>query len=110
MGKVYPYKVAITVLKKLEVPHLYEEYANEKKSQLFCPKQTLGRKFISQNAEKPEGFCSRSWDAFRGKIRLLALGKNISAINQIGTDIVCCPDGLHPVVYKLKRVEEESGE
>lgn len=106
MGKVYPYKVEITVLEKIGVSDLYEQYANREKTQTVCLRQTIGKKFISQNAEKPKQFCNRAWVAFRDKVRSLALGNDSPSINQSGIEIVCCPDGLHPVIYKLERMKE----
>ncbi|AIF51560.1 hypothetical protein [Pelosinus sp. UFO1] len=35
----------------------------------------------------------------------IALGHDYPWIKQKGTEIFCCADGLHPILYKLERIE-----
>ena len=48
---------------------------------------------------------SWAWVAVQDKIVFLALGHDYPWIKQKGVEIVCCADGLHPVLYKLERIE-----
>ncbi len=104
MSISYHYPVRITVLKKLEMPDLYADYANRDKTHITCENQALGKEFISYNAERPDGFCNRAWNAFYDKVKLLAAGKDSPWVNKAGIEIVSCPDGLHPVICKLERL------
>lgn len=96
--------VKITVLKKLEVPDIHEAYAAAGVP-TSCAKCQEGHEYISKNVQKPDGFCSWAWVAVQDKVVFLALGHDYPWIKQKGTEIVCCADGLHPVLYKLERVE-----
>lgn len=94
--------VKITVLKRLELPEIHEQYAIDD-SPLRCGRYKEGQEFISVNCNKPEGFCSWAWAELQSKIVFLALGNDYPWIKQKGTEIFCCADGLHPVLYKLER-------
>jgi uncharacterized repeat protein (TIGR04076 family) len=45
------------------------------------------------------------WPVIQEKVVFLALGHDYPWIRQSGVEIVCCPDGLHPVLYKLERLD-----
>lgn len=96
--------VKITVLKKLEVPEIHQEYAAEG-VHTYCAKYKEGHEYICKSVVKPEGFCSWAWVAVQDKVVFLALGHDYPWIKQPGTEIVCCADGLHPVLYKLERID-----
>lgn len=96
--------VRITVLKKLEVPEIHQEYAAEGVHS-HCAKYKEGHEYICKSVVKPEGFCSWAWVAVQDKVVFLALGHDYPWIKQPGTEIVCCADGLHPVLYKLERID-----
>jgi len=95
--------VRITVLKRLALDDIIKEYATDEAHSL-CSKYPEGTEYISQNCNKPNGFCSWAWAEMQSKVVFLALGNNYPWIKQNGTEIFCCSDGLHPVVYKLERV------
>lgn len=98
------YDVKITVLQKLEVPEIHAQYAAEGVPKQ-CAKYQVGAEYLSKNCEKPTGFCSWAWVAVQDKVVFLALGHDYPWINQKGVEIVACADGLHPVIYKLERIE-----
>jgi len=99
------YDVRITVVKKIEVPDIHKEYAAEG-VHTTCAKFKEGQEFICKGTQKPEGFCSWAWVQVHDKIVFLALGHDYPWVKQKGVEIVCCADGLHPVLYKLERIEE----
>lgn len=96
--------VKITVLKKLEVPDIHQKYAAEG-VHINCKKYNEGQEYICKNVVKPNDFCSWAWVAVQDKIVFLALGHDYPWIKQKGVEIVSCADGLHPVLYKLERIE-----
>lgn len=98
------FDVKITVLKKIEVPDIHKEYAAAG-VHIHCAKYKEGQEYLCKNVEKPEGFCSWAWVAVQDKVVFLALGHDYPWIKQKGVEIVSCADGLHPVLYKLERIE-----
>lgn len=98
------YDVKITILRKIKVEDIYQEYAKTNLS-VICPKGQEGQEFISCNVQKPENFCPGAWEGLASKVARLAAGENSPYVRQEGTAIHCCNDGLHPVIYKLERVE-----
>ncbi|MDQ7094625.1 TIGR04076 family protein [Desulfosporosinus sp. PR] len=107
MGATKYYDVKISVLKKLDVGAIYEEYASEGVPAV-CAKYQEGQVFIAKNCHKPDGFCSWAWAGLQDKVVFLALGHDYPWIKQKGTEIFSCADGLHPVLYKLERIETAS--
>lgn len=95
--------VKITILKKIKVAEIYEQYAKTNGSNL-CPKGEEGQEFLSCNAEIPEKFCPGAWEGLARKVAFLATGKNSPYVRQEGVAIHSCNDGLHPVIFKLERV------
>lgn len=105
MGAAKYYDVKITVLKKLEIDDIHKEYVSEG-VHTICLKCEEGQEYISINCNKPEGFCSWAWAGMQDKVVYLALGHDYPWIKQKGIEIYCCADGLHPVLYKLERIEK----
>jgi uncharacterized repeat protein (TIGR04076 family) len=98
------HNVKITVLKKLELDDIHKEYASEKVHST-CLKYKEGQEYLSKNCDMPEGFCHTAWDGIEDKVVFLALGNDYPKIKPKGTEIFCCADGLHPVLFKLERLE-----
>ena len=96
--------VKITLLKKIELSEIHKEYA-VKGSPTTCIRYKEGQEFISKNVQKPNGFCSWAWVVVQEKVVFLGLGHDYPWIKQKGTELVCCSDGLHPVIYKVERIE-----
>ena len=97
------YDVKITILRKIKVEDIYQDYAKNNLSPI-CPKGHEGQEFLSCNVQKPENLCPGAWEGLAGKVARLAAGENSPYVRQEGTAIHCCNDGLHPVIYKLERV------
>ncbi len=95
-------KVKITVVKKMANPDLVEQYG--KGVVLPCDRFEEGQEFLLDKPAKPENFCSWAWADIHRDITILMFDGNLPWINQPGTGIACCTDGLRPVVFKLERV------
>ena len=100
-----PRDVRITVLRKLEIEEVYTEFAAQNTPQI-CSRMREEYEFVSRGMQMPSEFCSWAWADIQREVVFLALGGNYPWIRQSGTEIVCCGDGLHLVLYKLERMEE----
>ncbi len=101
-------KVKITVLKTMLNDELAEEYGVEGLS--ACPMLNEGQVFYADYA-KPDGFCDEAWKAIYQYVFALAHGAENSVfyyhdwIEKPGVAIVCCNDGLRPVIFKLESTD-----
>lgn len=104
-------KVRITVLKTTFIKELAEEYGAE--GLKACPMMKEGQVFYADYA-KPEGFCDEAWKAIYQYVFALSHGADNDLfyygdwIKKPGTAIVCCNDGLRPVIFKLEATDEIS--
>lgn len=104
-------KVKITVLKTTLDEDLAREYGVE--GLCACPMHKPGQVFLADWA-KPEGFCDEAWKEVYQYVFALAHGAGGGLfyygdwIREKGTAVVCCNDGLRPVVFKLEATEEKS--
>lgn len=104
-------KVKITVLKTTFDKELAEEYGAE--GLKACPMMQEGQVFYADYA-KPEGFCDEAWKAVYQYVFALSHGADKDLfyygdwIKKPGTAIVCCNDGLRPVIFKLEATDEIS--
>jgi uncharacterized repeat protein (TIGR04076 family) len=99
-----PHDVRITVLKKIETGKISDEYASRARDLGPCTRMKEGEVNISRNMEMPRGFCSWAWADIQRDVVSLAVGGDPHWIKGEGIDIVCCTDGLHPVIFKLERI------
>lgn len=97
-----PAKVKITVLKKLKTGEVLEEFGNKVEAE--CPLFPVGKEFVSEGVNMPQGFCSWAWADIQRDVAHLALGGDFFWINKKGTMVSCCTDGLRPVLFKLERM------
>jgi uncharacterized repeat protein (TIGR04076 family) len=97
--------VRITVLKKLELLDIHQEYAAS--AHTTCTMVKEGLEFISRNCSKPDGFCNWAWVGAQPRVAFLAMGHDYPWTKQKGVEIFSCSDGLHPVIYKLERIEQD---
>lgn len=102
-------RVRITVLKREFYPDLADAYLSEGASVGACPLQAVGDVFVYEGgAEKPEGLCPWAWIDLYATIATLAAGGDENAWYRDGsTRILCCTDGVRPVVYKLELIRTE---
>ncbi len=96
--------VRITVLKREFYPDLAEEYLSEGASVGACPLQNEGDVFLySGGAQRPEGLCPWAWiDLYATILALYSGGDENTWYRSGGTRILCCTDGIRPVVYRLE--------
>ncbi len=101
-------KVKITVLRKHFYEDLADEYLTEGKSVGPCPLLREGQTFIYEgSAVMPEEFCPWAWiDIYRGVSALSAGATYKPWNNRDGMQILCCTDGIRPVVFKVEAIGE----
>lgn len=104
-------KVKITVLETTLNRALAEEYGVE--GLKACPMMEQGQVFYADYA-KPEGFCDEAWKAIYQYVFALAHGAGGDLfyygdwIRKPGVAIVCCNDGLRPVLFKLEATDQQA--
>lgn len=104
-------KVKITVLETTLNRALAEEYGVE--GLKACPMMEQGQVFYADYA-KPEGFCDEAWKAIYQYVFALAHGAGSDLfyygdwIRKPGVAIVCCNDGLRPVLFKLEATDQQA--
>lgn len=100
-------KIKISVLKKEFYPELAEDYLTEGKEVGPCPLVSVGDEYIYEGgAIMPDGFCPWAWiDIYRGINSLSAGGSYAPWNNRVGMQILCCTDGIRPVVFKLEAID-----
>lgn len=100
----------ITVLKRMLNEDLKHEYCASDAE--HCPIFSEGQEFHYSafgDGNKPEGFCEQAWNDIFKYIMALSVGGNFSGwIKKDGTNIVCCTDGIRPVIFKLERFETDT--
>ena len=96
--------VKITVVAKLQPGEIFDELA-AKNVKPICDAVETGKTYLSKDLKMPEGFCAWAWADIQRDVAHLALGGDFRWINQPGSMVSCCTDGLRPVVFKLERVE-----
>ena len=101
-------KVRITVLRKEFYPEYADEYLTEGQSVGPCPLLEVGDEFIFEGSAKmPEGFCPWAWtDIFRSVSAVSSGSSNKPWTKKDGQTIVCCTDGVRPVVFCVEAFGE----
>jgi uncharacterized repeat protein (TIGR04076 family) len=105
------YKCKITVLKMELYEDLQEQYLQDPNSGK-CPLFTVGQEIIVDLGSywnMLDGkFCAYAWDAINKFIYAALQGGSI--LRGWNKDekvmIVCCPDGVRPVTFKVERINE----
>ena len=99
-------KVRITAVRRSFYADLSEKYEN------FLPDAcnvTVGQTFVSENAEKPEGFCDSAWESMRFFVEELARGGGNfydGWMKNPYSAMISCNDGFRPVSFLLVAEEE----
>jgi len=105
-------RVRITVIERTLNPEIAEEYGSaEYKSSSAdgrCPRFRDREALTLDGLEKPAGFCDRAWADIQGALRTVAHGGEHSFMVSRGAAIVCCTDGIRPVVFRIERVASEA--
>jgi uncharacterized repeat protein (TIGR04076 family) len=101
-------KVKVTVLRRFFYADLAEEYLIEGKSVGACPLLKEGDVFLFEgNAVMPENFCPWTWiDIYKTVSSIFAGATYSSWNNREHQSIICCTDGIRPVVFKVEWVEQ----
>lgn len=100
-------KVKIKVLKTTCFKDLAMAYGHDE-NYASCPVLKVGDEFITNDPfgnAMPDGFCHMAWQSLFMPVSVLAGGGKVLGIDE--KHIVCCNDGLRPVVFELSRMEEE---
>lgn len=101
-------QVKITVLKKHFYADLADAYLTEGKAVGPCPLLEEGDTFTYEGgAEMPPGFCPWAWiDIYRGVSALSAGATYTPWNNRDGLQILCCTDGIRPVIFAIETVKD----
>lgn len=101
-------RVKITVLEKHFYEALADAYLTEGRAVGPCPLLEEGDTFVFEgNAVMPEGFCPWAWiDIYRGVSALAAGATYVPWNNKDGLQILCCTDGVRPVVFAVEAIED----
>lgn len=100
-------KGKITILKKLFVDDIVEEYLAEdyaNRGYGTCECFEEGEVFVIDEPQMPEGFCSWAWADIQRDVVTVMMGGSIPWFNQPELSIVCCTDGLRPVIFKIEAI------
>lgn len=99
--------VRITVLKRCFDEGLADSYLTEGCAVGPCPLLKEGDSFLYEGgAVMPEGFCPWAWiDVYRGVNAVSAGASYAPWNNRDGMQILCCTDGVRPVVFAIEAVE-----
>lgn len=100
-------RVRITVLKKEFYRDFAERFLTDGIEVGSCPLLTEGELFIYEGgAEMPKGFCPWAWiDIYRGVNALSAGATYVPWNNKEGLQILCCSDGVRPVIFSLEAID-----
>ena len=100
-------KCKITVVKRTINQDLIDEYLSDDRENFgLCQAYDDGQEFIIESFPlKPDGFCDWAWADIHRDVVAVMFGGSYSWINQPGTAITCCTDGLRPVIFKVERIE-----
>jgi uncharacterized repeat protein (TIGR04076 family) len=102
-------KCRITVIKRTLNPELANEYCGVDVPQ--CPFFDDGQVFICDLFDKPKDFCDWAWNDINKAVSALNTGGSFTKgiFNKWMKDddkmIVCCTDGIRPVIFKIERID-----
>ena len=106
MSKVRIKVVKLAVHEDLIEKHL--KHARHPEGFAECPRWKVGDTFILENwPHKPEGFtCDWAWADIQRDVAMVMFGANPPWLENPGTSVTCCTDGLRPVSFLVERIEE----
>ena len=94
--------VKITVMARATHPDLIEKYENP--IEHACEME-IGKVYISQDAQKPDGLCNEAWTCMEKFVKELANGGGNffdGWMKDPYSAMVSCNDGFRPVSYYLE--------
>lgn len=98
-------KVKITAMRRTCYPDLMAQYENP--IEHACEVE-IGMAWVSENAQKPEGFCGAAWQGLEPFIKTLAEGGGNfydGWMKDPHSAMLSCNDGFRPVSYYLELAE-----
>lgn len=98
-------KVKITAVRKTEYKDLQALYENP--IEHACDIKE-GQIFVSENIQKPEGFCDSAWNSIFPFVKELALGGGNfydGWMKNPKSAMISCNDGFRPVSFLLEVME-----
>ncbi len=96
----------ITVMRQTIHRDLMEKYENPIEHACFM---NVGDVFISEDAQRPEGFCESAWESLLPFVMTLAHGgKDIydGWMKDPRSAMISCNDGFRPVSFYIEAMEE----
>ena len=99
-------KVKITAMRRTEYPDLMAIYENP--IEHACD-HTIGQVFISENANKPKGFCNSAWESMENFVKTLAEGGGNffdGWMKNPHSAMISCNDGFRPVSFLLEAIDD----
>lgn len=101
-------KVKITAVRRTCYPDLMAQYENP---MVDACEVNIGDTWVSENGEKPEGFCNAAWECIASFVKTLAQGGGHfygDWMKNPYTAMLSCNDGFRPVSYYLEVMGEEA--
>ncbi len=101
-------KVRITVVKKASYDNLIAKYENP--IEHACDME-LGKVYIANGWQKPEGFCDSAWDSVSPFVMTLAHGGGNfydGWMKNPKSAMISCNDGFRPVSFLLEALDEDA--
>ena len=101
--------VRITAMRKACYPDLMAIYENPMEHP--CDVEE-GMCWVSENGEKPEGFCDSAWESMCAFVRALAAGEGDfydGWMKNPYSAMISCNDGFRPVSFYLEVLEDTYG-
>ena len=102
-------KVKITVLRKYFYSDLADAYLTDGKDVGSCPLLKQGESFLFEgSAVMPKGFCSWAWIDIYGGVSAISAGASYTPWqNKENMTIMCCTDGIRPVIFSIEAINEK---
>ena len=100
--------VKITAIRKTEYPDLMAKYENP--IEHTCNVEE-GMVWVSENGEKPMGFCDSAWDSIASFVKVLAAGGGNfydGWMRNPYSAMISCNDGFRPVSFYIEMQEDKT--
>ena len=100
-------KVRITPIRRSEYRDLMEKYENP--IEHTCDIE-IGKVFISENGERPEGFCESAWGSMEYFVKELANGGGNfydGWMKNPKSAMISCNDGFRPLSFYIEAIEDQ---
>ena len=96
--------VKVTVVKRTVNEDLAAQYAQPGTG--ICTAFEDGQEFVVDGLNQPEGFCAWAWGDIHKSVLAIRSGSNFGFMQEEGTLVVACTDGIRPVIFKVERIDD----